>query len=127
MNLHVPTIQLQHLSTLVNSLFHTNRYSVLSSNQISEIAEISVDRRRDYTFCFIHRILPHRDDDLPKIIYLVLVTCWSVGIPRVRSELSYIQCDNEGGDAKYTNSSILHETLRRVTILYFSCVCACVW
>lgn len=74
-------------------------YSILSSNQISEISEISVDQRRDYNFCFIHRTLPHRDDDLSKIIYLVL---------ELRPELSYLQCDSEGGDAKYTNSSILH-------------------
>lgn len=88
MNLHVPITQLQQLSTIVNSMFHTDMYPVLNSKQLSEIPEISVDRRRDYNSCFIHRILPHRDDDLSMIIYLVL---------ELRPELSYTQCDMRKG------------------------------
>lgn len=71
-DLHAPITQLQQLSTTVNSTFHTDMYSVSSSNQVSKISELSADQKRDYSFCFIHRILPHRNDDMSMIIYLVL-------------------------------------------------------
>ena len=84
---------------MVNSTFHTDIYPVLSSNQISEISEISMDHKRDYNFCFSHKTLPHRDDDLSMIIHIVL---------EIRPELSYLQCDSEEGGAEHPYSFTLH-------------------